>query len=378
MRYLFVISSVLFSIGAMAAIPLGDTFNLNGDLRGGYYDTHRTDRDGSTGGHNEWRLRMRVGVGASFTERWKAQLRFAGRYYSTTNNTGFVWDGSIPKYKDGLGAGQSTFDEAYIRYKTKKWDLRVGRMQTKFELQGVARKSLDRNDSPNTDIAWTDGGMFVYTSDSAWKTHVILQRNLSAGSTNVRRKPLDFSDSSSRITTMVAVESNAKWKAFVQRGFNVSYLPSSLMTDGSTSGRIDDYWAFTAKSALAWKMGQNKSRFMLAGELGYAPNTPTNAALKINESGDSDGGALQVSINFIDFAPKHSIGLVFGYLGGGWLLSPDYRNNNTLIATRYKWQIMKKLKFEARLRKREDIKSLVNAQQDREDVDIYMRMTYKL
>ncbi len=377
MRYIIVITSIIFPTTLMAAIPLGDMFNLNGDGRIGYYNKHVTKNDGVKSNNNQWRLRLRVGVGADFTENWKAKLRFAGRYFSDQSSSEFVWDGSIPK-TDGLAAGQSTFDEAYVKYQAKKWALKVGRMQTKFELKGVARKSLDRNDSPNTDISWTDGGMFSYTSDSSWKTHVILQRNLSSGATNVRRDPLDFSDRGSRITTMVAVENNSTWKAIVQRGFNVSYLPDSLMKDGNTSGRIKDYWGLTAKSAAAWKIGQNKMRFMLAGELGYAPNTQTNTALGIDDGGDANGGAMQLTANFIDFFPKHSFGLVYGYVGGGWLLSPDFRNNNTLVEGRYKWQITKQFKIEARLRQREDLEQLTGTQQKRKDVDYYIRATYKL
>lgn len=377
MRYLIVIMGLLVPTTLMAAIPINDMFNINGDGRLGYFNTHRTDRDGSESSNNQWRLRLRLGLGATFSEHWSAKLRFAGRYYSDQDGGEFVWDGSVPT-TDGLAAGQSTFDEVYVKYKNNKWDLKLGRMQTKFELQGVARKSLDRNDSPNTDITWTDGALFTYTSDSSWKTNIILQRNLSSGPTNVRRYPLDFSDSGSRISSMVALENNAQWNAIVQRGFNISYLPDSLMKDGTTSGRIDDYWGLTAKTAAAWNVGQNKMRFLLAGELGYAPQTPTNAALKIDEGGDADGGALQVSVNLIDFFPKHSFGLVYGYVGGGWLLSPDFRNNNTLVEGRYKWQATKKFKLEARLRKREDLKQLTSTKQKREDVDYYIRATYKL
>ena len=37
--------------------------------------------------------------------------------------------------------GDSTIDELYLRYKPGNWDVKVGRMQTSFELEGIAKKS---------------------------------------------------------------------------------------------------------------------------------------------------------------------------------------------------------------------------------------------
>jgi len=376
MKYLIVFTAFIVSLPVLAESRSNESMHFSGDTRLGYFHKERTDRDSSKNGDNQWRLRVRAGLSKKINETFSLKLRFAGRYSTDQDGGEFVWDGTSPS-SDGLKLGQSTFDEAYVKYKNNNWSLKLGRIQTKFELKGVARKSLDRNESPNTDINWTDGAHISYAGKHEWKTHVILQRNLRSSPTNVRRKPLNFSDSGSRISYLLAFENNAQSGNVVQRGFNISYLPKSLQKDGSSTGRIKDYWGFTAKSALSWRVGTNKMRFMLASEIGYAPETPTNQSLKIDGNDDSSGWATQITANFINFFPKHSVGLVYGYVGAGWLLAPDFRNNNTSIEGRYKWQLNKTLKIEGRLRQRKDLNQLTSTQQTRDDVDYYFRVTYK-
>jgi hypothetical protein len=124
-------------------------------------------------------------------------------------------------------------------------------------------------------------------------------------------------------------------------------------------------------------MGDGGTRFMLAGEAGYAPNTPTEAAMNTGTSGDTGGMAAQVSFNFIDIVPRHSFALVYGHTEAGWLLSPDFRNNNSLVEGRYQWRIDGDRSIEARLRERKDLDSITGALRDRTDRDFYLRYTQK-
>ena len=284
---------------------------------------------------------------------------------------------SIPS-TDGLRAGDSTFDEVYIGFKpNKQWKIKLGRMQTKFELDGVAKKSLSRNDSPNTDIAWTDGLHAVYKGSNGWNTHAIIQYNSDEGASAVRRKPLNFSDTGSRVTYYTGIENKRKLGPIVQRGFDISYLPDSLRTDGTASGQIDDYWAIVGRLAAAWPVGKKQTQFLIGLELGYAPNTPTEASKSIGGSSESDGFAGQVTFNLVNFVPKHSVGLVVGRAGAGYLISPDFRENTNLLELRYKWAIDKKQKIEARIRRREDIDQVTSSLQTRVDTDFYLRYTRK-
>ena len=361
-------------VGPSAAVE----FTLNGDVRAGFYSLHRDDRDGKEDTTDELRLRVRPGVGAKFNEQWLAQVRFAGRYSTDDRNAlHFEIFNSLPA-DDGLRRGDSTLDELYVEYRPDTaWQVRLGRFQSKAELDGVAKKSLDRNDSPNTDITWTDGVQVKHTSVSSWVTTAIAQYNDSEGATQVRHAPLDFRDDGSRVSYFVGLENTQKTGPIVQRAVDVTWLPDALHSDGVGVGPVDDYWGLVGRLAGQWPMNAS-TKFMLAGEVGYAPNTPQRSVVRTGTSGDADGLAAQITFNFIDIIPKHSAGLVFGRAGDGWLLSPDFGPNANLVELRYKWAIDKKQTLEARARNREDIHQRVGSLYKREDVDFYVRYTFKL
>ena len=364
--------------GPLFAETADSAFTFSGDVRGGFFSADRDDRDGSQNTTDEFRLRLRLGVGVELTDTLSAKARVAGRYSTDDrNHNHFEFFSSIPS-DDGLRRGDSTIDELYLNYRpNKQWQVRAGRMQTKFELDGVAKKSLDRSNSGNTDITWTDGVHVKYKAGNGWDIHGIAQYNPQEGATEVRRSPLDFTKEGSRVSYFMALENKQKWGPVVQRGIDVTYLPDALRVDGNAAGRIDDYWAVVGRMAARWPMGNNGMKFMLAGELGYAPNRPTALAVKTDTSGRADGLAGQLTFNFIDIVPKHSLGIVLGRAGDGYLLSPDFRSNTNLVEARYQWKIAKKQKFEARLRHRKDIDRRNGVAEDRVDVDYYLRYTYK-
>lgn len=371
-------SLVLMVTGlALAGPSAAVEFTLNGDVRAGFYSLHRDDRDGKEDTTDELRLRVRPGVGAKFNEQWLAQVRFAGRYSTDDRNAlHFEIFNRLPA-DDGLRRGDSTLDELYVEYRPDTaWQVRLGRFQSKAELDGVAKKSLDRNDSPNADITWTDGVQVKHTSVSGWATTVIAQYNDSEGATQVRHAPLDFRDDGSRVSYFVGLENKQKAGPLVQREVDVTWLPDALHSSSVGVGPVEDYWGLVGRLAGQWPMRANM-KFMLAGEMGYAPNTPRRSVVKTGTSGDADGLAAQITFNFIDIVPKHSAGLVFGRAGDGWLLSPDFGPNTNLVELRYKWAIGKKQTLEARIRNREDIRQRVGSLHKREDVDFYVRCTFK-
>lgn len=376
-RLLLGCGGAALAVTAQAANPITDTLSWSGDVRGGYYTLHRDDRNGTSDITDEFRARIRLGLEAKLGERLSAKARFAGRYSTYQNHNHFEIFTYAPS-EDGLRRGDSTLDEFYVAYKpASDWTVKLGRMQTKFELAGVAKKSLDRNDSPNVDITWTDGMHITRKGASGWNTHVILQRNLSAGPTNVLRSPLAFTEDDSRVMLFLGLENTEAVGPIVQRALDLTYIPDALRVDGTAGGRIEDYWGIVGRLAAQWPLGGSGTKFMLAGEGGYAPNTQTELTARTGTSGDVGGMATQVSFNFIDIVPRHSFGLVYGYVEAGWLLSPDFRSNNTLIEGRYQWKIDGDRSIEARLREREDLDSITGAARDRTDRDFYVRYTQK-
>ncbi len=369
----------LLLTGFSASFQAVSAPKISGDVRFEYADKDRDTRNGTNTSSSEYRVRPRVRVTQPINEKWLVNGRFAGRYSEDHDpNSGTKWYKEIPS-GDGLRFGDGNLDEFYARYQhSDALRVTVGRMQTSFELDGVAKKSLDRNNSPNTDVTWTDALYVLYSGKNGWKHHGIIQYNYSEGATEVRRGPLDFSDKKARISYFYALENKKAAGPIVQRGIDLTYMPKSLCTDGTSScNNLDDYMAITTRGAAKWPIGNKGMNFLLAGELGYAPNTQLESTAKIGTSNDVDGTAFQVTFNFLDFYPKHNIGLVYARADAGWLLSPDFRNNHDLKEIRYKWITAKNQKLEARYRIREELDKRIGAQQKQKDNDFYIRYTIK-
>lgn len=376
-RYLQASLAILGFCLAPSATSLAADMTSSGDVRTGFFSLHREDRNGQSTTTDEFRLRLRAGLGVTLNEEWKGKIRFAGRYSTDDkNHNHFEIFHRIPA-DDGLRLGDSTLDEIYLEHQpSPAWQIRAGRFQSKAELAGVAAKSLDRNDSPNTDITWTDGVQLRHQGESGWVTTVIAQYNNKNGPSQVRRGALNFSQDDSRVSYFAGIENTRPWGPLVQRALDITWLPGALHTRGIGAGTVESYWAVVGRLAAQWPLQQGM-KFMVAGELGYAPNTPLRRVTKTGTTGHGDGVAAQISFNLIDFFPHHSVGLVFGQAGDGWLLSPDFGDNARLAEVRYQWVIDKKQSFEARVRQREDIRQRIGSLDKREDFDYYLRYTYK-
>lgn len=358
---------------ALAQPQAGAGLSFSGDARMGYFARERDDRDGSDSSSSDWRVRLRLGAEWQASDTLSAKARLAGRYSTDNTYEHFEFFTAIPG-DEGLRFGDATFDELYVRYRPgPDWDLRVGRMQTKFELEGVAKKSLSRNDSPNTEINWTDGLHAQYQDARGWTWHGILQRSEDDGPTTVRRAPLAFTDADSHVTYYLGMEKKDKEGRFLQRGLDLTWIPNGLHPDGVGAGATEDYFGVAGRLALRWPLRAG-SEFIWAGEAGYAPDTPSKAALNLPGSGDAGGLAFQTSVNLVGFAPGHGVGLVYGQAEGGWLLSPDFGSNQELLELRYQWRLASNQSVEARLRRREDLDTQIG-RVAREDTDWYVRYT---
>ena len=114
----------------------------------------------------------------------------------------FAWPGAAPPMiaisngcceketpsTNGLEDGQFTFDELYLHlFRRELYNLTVGRQQTRFVLRGgVFSRSLDRNDSNNTRVTWTDGFHFTFRQLAGWEGHFIVQDNSADGTGSIR------------------------------------------------------------------------------------------------------------------------------------------------------------------------------------------------
>jgi hypothetical protein len=373
-----IIASVASGAGSALAQDMPDTWSFSGDLRSGYYATERTPRTGTTTDSDDLRLRLRIAAQRSLTPEWRFRVRAAGRYSSEQDEFRFYLRAWAPE-RTGARLGDTTLDELYLDYAPDDagWQLRVGRIQTKFELAGVAAKGLDRNDSPNVDVNWTDGLHLMADLAGDWRGHAILQYNHRRGPGSVAYAPLYFDDADSRVSAFGGLENTTQWGPVIQRMVSVTWMPDALATEGPTSPVRDDYVTIVGRIAGSWPLGDTGLRLVAGTELGYAPRTPRAAVAGTGPRGDADGVAWQVSANLYDIRPGHHLGIVYGRAGAGWLISPDFRANDTLAEVRYQWRLSPRLSFEARYRIREELDLPPGAPRAREDSDLYARVTMR-
>ena len=274
--------------------------------------------------------------------------------------------------------GQITLDEFCLQwFRSDRFNVAVGRMQMKFVARGgVFSKSLDQNNSNNLRINWTDGLHTTFKARNGWESHMVLQYNSEDGPSTVRRDPLDFSDSGSRVSYLFLFENLHEKRRLVQRALGVNYFPASLLINGQADGRLEDYLAIVARAAVRWPVRSESWRLRLSSEVGYAPDTPTKSAMGVTGMGDADGLAWNITASVMDFFPNHSIGINYAHTGAGWLVSPQYADNERLIELRYAWRPTDRLILDIRARRRDELLQTIIVDPDRDRFDFYIRFTW--
>jgi hypothetical protein len=353
-------------------------WSVGRDLRVGYTYEDEENRDGGSSGDGELLGRIRIGGNWGINRYLRTVARVAGLCTTDRCDGDFNFDSSIPT-GSGIERGDITLDELFLHwFRVRRFDVAAGRLQTKFVTQGgVFAKSLDRNDSNSVNVTWTDGIHGTIRHRGGWVSHLILQANRDRGSGGVRREPLDFEDDGSHVSYFLAFENTKPLGHVVQRALDVSYLPDSLLKDGTRVGRIEDYWGVVGRLAARWPQAGERKGLLVAGELGYAPETPTAGAVDLEEAGDVAGLAWNVVASLMDVRPGHSFGLNYGRTDAGWLLSPQYRENEELLEVRYLWKKSGQLTIEARARLREELDRLNTAVRKREEIDGFVRLTWR-
>ena len=352
-------------------------WKISGDLRPIMDGLHEEARDGSTESDAAPGLRARIGADFGITDRLHVGTRIAGTGFAGNFNPNFILPGNLQDNSE-LEAGTIGFDQLYLHWQRgDRFNLAVGRLQTRFQLRGgVYAKSLDRNNSHNWRVNWTDGLQATLRTGD-WRSSFVLQLNPRSGPTGVRRDPLDFDDDAARATYFLAFENFERNGVVVQRAFDISYLPASLLKDGDPDGRRTDYWGFVGRLMFVWPPGKEGLRLRAGPEIGYAPITPTYGAVSLPGAGDVNGFAWNVVISAMDFAPGHSIGLNYARTGAGWLLAPQYRPNHELIELRHMWRSKKFPLLETRIRRRTELDQQVDTARPRTQYDFFIRATWR-
>ncbi len=350
---------------------------VNGDLRVGYAAAGDDFQDVTLGETGTLRARWRIRSTLGFADNLRGVIRLAGICSTDGCDPDFVLQPDTPTLTS-LDDGQITIDSLFLHwFQSDRFDVAVGRMETKFVARGgVYSKSLDRNNSNNLRVNWTDGIHSTFKARNGWESHMILQYNPEDGPGSVSRVPLDFSSAKSRVSYFFGFENLQSKRLFIQRAFDITYMPSSLLVDGQTSGPAEDYWGIVARAASRWPLRAEGWRIRLSSEVGYAPNTPTKTASGIIGTGNADGLAWNVTASVMDFVPNHSIGINFAKTEAGWLLSPQYRDNERLFEIRYVWRPTGRLSVDVRGRWRDELRQRIVEDPGRDRFDFYARFTW--
>src|SRR3546814_8144755 len=114
--------TTLFRSAASPADPAGWTFS--GDVRGGYFASERTARDGAESDAEAFNARLRLAIERSLGERWTVRTRVAGRFSSEQDGTDAYLRAYAPT-RTGAAFGDVTLDEAYLGYQAPDNGLRL-------------------------------------------------------------------------------------------------------------------------------------------------------------------------------------------------------------------------------------------------------------
>ena len=282
----------------------------------------------------------------------------------------------LDPYRDsgtGVSAGTVTLDQLYLAHRLERGQLRLGRLTTGFSLPSVAGKSLDRNDSSNTGLGWTDGLHLEQRIGAHWKGHAIAQYYQQNGTGNTVRPPLDLSGISHRAGLFLGLESQYRLGPIDWAMLTINHIPDAL----PVSDTPRDYTTATIKTAARWPLSDKRMELVAAAELGRAFRTPRPEQLNLNLEQPVSGNAWQATLSLFDLSPGHHIGAVYGQAGGGWLISNDYRNNNRLFEIRYQYRVSPGLSIEIRFRERLEREAQSGSVQRQRDRDAYLRLTWR-
>ncbi|MEL7450139.1 MAG: hypothetical protein AAFN78_13075 [Pseudomonadota bacterium] len=320
------------------------------------------------------RLRLKGTVGLA--DGLTAGARLAGRCVTDSCDADWYFDPELPQ-TTGLANGQVTADELYVHFsRPGKFDLTIGRQQIRSILRaGVFFRSLNQVDSNNTRITWTDGLHFTTRRGKGWEIDATAQYNSPDGSGGIRRGPLDFSPGKARVSYGIFSENLDAFGPIVQRALAVSYLPGALLKDGDVNGRREDYLGVVGRVAARWPQRAEGFRFRAGLEVGYAPQVPTATGAGID--GDVGKFAWNVTASLMDVLPGHSVGINYANTRAGWLLSPNFPDNEESFEVRWLWRSSYFPPVDARIRWRQDIERAVDSNQRRESVEAFLRLTWQ-
>ena len=339
---------MLSAIGRVATAE--EAVSFIGDVRAAVAVQQRDQADGTTVTEFLPALRVRPGVYLVASPSVSFRFRFAGLANRDMHGLRFDLDGPTDP-------GVVTVDSAYLQFQPNdRLQVRVGRLQTAFELDSVVEDGLSRHDSGGLAIDWTDGVHIALGKPKGTRLHYIGQVNRQDRSTNGvgARGPVTFESEASRVTHFLGLEL-APSGSVTQAMIDMTWIPSAL-SEGAQGGRgTQDFLSFTARIAMDQDVAAGRVLHP-AIEIGWMPITPQLESLGFaSRTGRASGLALVAGLD-IRLLARGALGLQLARIPAGFIASPDYPPNSRSAELRYSWwPIESRLKLDLRYRVRQQI-----------------------
>ena len=358
------------------------SWNISGDARLAYTPLWRDDRDGSSLSRDGFGARFRLRLQRELNSKWNVQTRFAATAADQNNDFDLFLQ---PERQGGTAVtpGTATLDELFLQYRSPngRTQIRLGRQQSSTDRALVTNKNLDRQQTSNVNIGWTDGLSLVQALERGWKATLFLEYNSRNGNGSNTRGPIDFTNAGSRISGFISLENQESLGPIIFRALSLTWYPDALAVKGLNDSRRDDYLTLTAKLAAGWDVGHvigsDATRLVIGGEIGYAPNRQRAFVSNLPGRAEVGGSGWQLGADLHDFLPAHKIGIVYGRADAGWLISNAFRQNEEQVELRWQWRFAPNWRVEYRARWRYELELLDGAQQRRRDRDMRLRFTYR-
>ena len=363
---------------AQSQIPLNNqnTIRFIGDIRTGYFGFIGEQRNGDRLSQHELRNRARIGLEFQLTEKLVLHTRYAARISSLD----FHFDPGInttAQGNDGLLMGEGAFDVFFASVQfTGRLSAKAGRFQTSFTLDGIIKNSILRQDSPNTDIGWTDGIHISAKPSAGWTTDVIAQGHFKNAPTNVFRYPLSPSASDIPFTLFMNIKKDLNTGPLSSLALNITYSPDALIM--SPEGRRGGYLAASIMPQFQ-KQFTSGRRLLFGSEIAYSFIRTERSVIGFTESpgANSGGFGFQSIVNVMEVFKNQHIAAMVTILQPALLSSSAFWNNLLLFELRHSVRFSRKLTTDLRLRYRADLDTLNPEFNRRWQLYPFARMSYR-
>lgn len=331
---------MLFQTALHAQTGEESPLSIYGDVRFSY-----TGNNESIDSFDDNLLIMRLRPGARYT--FNSNHSFSARMAFRLSNEFEELDLTAQASGGGLSLGQMSFDEFYYQYKTDGFLLKAGRFQHRNKVYSNAGRSIDRFQSNNVNVHWSDGMYMKKDLTSLWYGEAIFELIEEGQLAYPYDPPLTFGGNEITPGLYLGLSNDERDSFnFIQKSFGIQYFHNAYFDGLSNNGSEEyvSYLAFTTRAVTDYEGGEllKGGSWRIAGEIGY------------NSQGPFDEGTIfNASVGMNSFATKHNLMVEFTKVGDEWISANVYGPNTDEMEIRYIYQLNSRIKIESRLRVRD-------------------------